>query len=498
MKKIFYYIPVFTLSSFLLLGTFSSCKSTKQNSDSALEISEAEGSDSESELSKSELKKLKKEQKKAEKAAKKNQKKTAKELKKAEENDSQKTEEAIFPKEFVKDVGIVRLRYKRALGTFGLSVLNSENQAFPVLSTANEFTKTSFFLKSGSKQYKLIASKQILSNVSNSSNGMTVVYTFKDVATVTLRFEVIAQKETVDADILKITATVKNDGTRNEDFALKSVFDTILGESAKYHFYNADGTPVKSELLIRDVKTNPAVVSKNNAAAMQFIFDGADITPIESVALANFSTLEKSSWEPEMLTYRSFDTLMSYNNSAVAIIWPEKRLSPKKEFSEVFYVSFASDGNEPAGYSFIKGISEKAEEKSESEPAAEFSDDKIDESDVAEAEKIDEQNLNLNEEKTEEELPSKPAEEEIPPVINPVTPVQVVEKDSPVEKSSDYTKPTVKFDINNLSKEQLTPEYIQNLIDRINALEENSSSVNRNELLQLNAELDAILQTLRQ
>ena len=58
--------------------------------------------------------------------------------------------------------------------------------------------------------------------------------------------------------------------------------------------------------------------------------------------------------------------------------------------------------------------------------------------------------------------------------------------------------PSVDFYIKNMSKEQLTPEYIQSLLDRIAALEENSSSVNQQELLQLNAELDAILTYLRQ
>ena len=52
--------------------------------------------------------------------------------------------------------------------------------------------------------------------------------------------------------------------------------------------------------------------------------------------------------------------------------------------------------------------------------------------------------------------------------------------------------------IKNMTNEHLTPEYIQSLIDRISALEEDSTSLNRQELLQLNAELDAILTYLRQ
>ena len=63
--------------------------------------------------------------------------------------------------------------------------------------------------------------------------------------------------------------------------------------------------------------------------------------------------------------------------------------------------------------------------------------------------------------------------------------------EAPEEKTS------ADFYIKNMTKEHLTPEYIQSLLDRIAALEEDSPSLNRQELLQLNAELDAILNYLR-
>ena len=71
-------------------------------------------------------------------------------------------------------------------------------------------------------------------------------------------------------------------------------------------------------------------------------------------------------------------------------------------------------------------------------------------------------------------------------------PVKAPESISPKEI------PTVDFYIKNMTQEHLTPEYIQSLLDRIAALEEDSPSLNRQELLQLNAELDAILTYLRQ
>ena len=57
--------------------------------------------------------------------------------------------------------------------------------------------------------------------------------------------------------------------------------------------------------------------------------------------------------------------------------------------------------------------------------------------------------------------------------------------------------PYVKFDVNSLTQEQLSPEYIRKLLSRIETLEEDDVSLNKEELLILNAELDAILAALR-
>ena len=57
---------------------------------------------------------------------------------------------------------------------------------------------------------------------------------------------------------------------------------------------------------------------------------------------------------------------------------------------------------------------------------------------------------------------------------------------------------SVEFNVKKLSREKFTPEYIQKLLDRIAELEKDSASVNRDELLKLNQELDQILEALRE
>ena len=259
-------------------------------------------------------------------------------------------------------------------------------------------------------------------------------------------------------DMVKISAEIKNVGQKTDEFALRLVLDTILGETGDYHFFGADNTPIKNEALYRSMKEQRWIFSRNSNADMQILFDGADITPTETVALANYATLEQTSWEPDMVVYRTFDTVLSYKNSAIGINWPAVRIRPEQTSKVVFYIALAADGKLPQGTIFVGG---KAPEPVKAEPEMEV---------VFPGEKL---------------VPA-PIEEGVVDT-KPVTPVDefAVRRDVP-------------FNVNNLSKEQLTLEYVQNLIDRISALEENSSSVNRKEILQLNAELDAILSVLRQ
>ena len=77
------------------------------------------------------------------------------------------------------------------------------------------------------------------------------------------------------------------------------------------------------------------------------------------------------------------------------------------------------------------------------------------------------------------------------PVVKEVVVQEVVEEKEKVI-------PNVKFDVKQLSKEKLSQEYVQQLIERISNLEDSGSDIDREEILMLNAELDAILEVLRQ
>ena len=73
-------------------------------------------------------------------------------------------------------------------------------------------------------------------------------------------------------------------------------------------------------------------------------------------------------------------------------------------------------------------------------------------------------------------------------------------KDDASDKKSMESKDKrtdVEFIVKNIRDYQLDPVYIQDLIDRIDALQ-SEKKVDRKKVAQLNAELDAILERLRQ
>lgn len=359
-------------------------------------------------------------------------------------------------KEIELTSGIIQIKVKPNLGSFNINVINQKDKHIPVLSTANEYTSTNLQLKTGRKIYKLISDANVKYSVLKTKNVMTVIYEIENVAEVKANFSFIQSSLESEVDTLKVTYTITNLGTRKDDFALKSIYDTVLGETTQTHFYTSGNNPVKSEVMYRTMQNQKWVVSKNDLAAVQFLFDGGDTTPIEILALANYSTLSKNLWEPDMLSYRAFDTVLSYNNSSIGVIWPSEKLQPKKSMTITHYISFAVDGDEPAGDYYVYGMVKPKKE----EAVASI------------VEKIP-------------QIEEKEQEKEV-----------VIEIENLVSEKKSI--PNVEFNVNGIPKEKFTPEYIQKLLDRISELEKDTSVANREEILQLNAELDEILSVLRQ
>ena len=344
-------------------------------------------------------------------------------------------------------LGCVRMSFRPKIGSFNIFVIDENNKEQSVFSTQNEFSASSFYLKCGKEIYKLNSASGVKTETLQTETGAVVKYTISNVAKVSIFFDFMKSDEQNDYDMIKISAEIENLGTRQKKFALKGVFDTVLGEKDLNHFFSSENEAINTEKLYRTMKDERWFVSKNDKYSMQFLLDGVDITPVECVLLGNKTTFDSNAWIPNLKTEKSFDSFVSYNDSEVCIIWPEVSILPNEKDSFVFYIAFAANGEKPQGNYFIGDKKEVVEVKKEK------------------------------------------------PVVKKEV-VKVPEEENVKETKKEI--PNVKFDVATLSREKLSQEYVAGLMERIANLEDSGKNVDREELLMLNAELDAILEILRQ
>lgn len=348
--------------------------------------------------------------------------------------------------------GTVKLRSKNKLGSFNIALAKEDSKkSIPLLSTADEYTTSGFFLRAGKKIIELNKDSGVIKSGWKTDSGIALGYRIENLADVIVYFDAFQSDADFDIDSIKVSAQIINTGKKKESFALKIILDTILGETDRHHFYTSENEPVKNEISFREseMEGNEWFLSKNSSAALQIILAGGECTKPSLVAFANYSTLYTRSWEPDLLSYKAFDTVLSYNNSAAEIIWPEHKLGSNEQAEEVFYLSTALGERIPSGAAFIQQNvkSENVENDSVQE-------------DVIEGNEI---------ESTEVEEPENMAE--VPSYVD--------------------------VNINPVSADKLSQEYIQTLLDRISKLEESDEKIDKDELLLLNAELDAILDELK-
>ena len=337
-----------------------------------------------------------------------------------------------------------QLKRKQRVNIFKKDVSSDKNDKIiryiPVMSTVDEYVLSGFHLNVDGKSYKLNDAFPVRCVAREMDDGCEIFYLIPNVAVVSVKFECFSSDNRAQkADMVRISSKVKNIKEGKGEFALKLILDTVLGETDGHHFYVKNKTAIENETIHRRFSHDSWFLSKNENASMQILLHGKDISPINFVAFANYSTLNTSDWEPIMYDQKTFNTIDSYNNTALCINWIPKTMENGSSFEEVFYLAFADKDVTPNGMAYIGPLSV----------------------------------------------------EDMMQVDDDLEYVQKMEADDDIDSQVDY-------DIKSLRKIQLTTEYIRDLINEIVNLENSDTAVNRTELLQLNAELDAILSVLRQ
>ena len=411
-----------------------------------------------------------KEQEAEKKSSKKTKQKASSKTKKTSKNKGN----PFSQKKINHTVGNIKLYLNGKLGTYNISVLDDKAISYNVLETYDECTSSFFSLLIGTKEYKLSDKTGISVAARSTENGGQLLYSVQKLANVIVDFTCIKSEAQKAEDIVQVTVSVQNITKRLEAYGIKAVLDTVLGERFSAHFYDKEKL-INYELQVKNFDDLKSISSRNSKAAMEVLFACADASLPEVFSLANKDVFTLPGWIPPCGDGKPFDSVFSYNNSAVGLNWSSVKVNPEESFSVKFYIALSTDGRPSPGEEFVKLYEKKQEELKEAERLEQES--KAD-GDVQSKSNAENNNVYKNIVSSESESVKK----------EPKPSVQVEKKTQnsslPEEKS---LKP--------VSKSQLDPVYIQKLIDKIEKLDPNST-LERSEFLLLNDELDSIIEAL--
>ncbi|MFA6936750.1 MAG: hypothetical protein WCQ67_00805 [Treponema sp.] len=476
------------------------------------------------------LKKANQEAKQKEKEAKEKAKALAK-IEKQKRKDNYTGWVYIPKKNFNMTNGDIKLDMRGSTGSFELYAIPEVGSPVPLLATYDDFCSTFFSLLIGRKEYRLNREAGVKSEARKTEYGTQMAYTIPNKAQVVVDFSFMPSIATSSRiDMLRVTVYTINLGKSTQSFSVKGVFDTSLGENTMAHFSTAAHSRINKETQYSDMSVEKWIRSSNEKAAIQFIFDGYGVTKPRSIILGNRDFLSTSVWLPVVQETRSFSSVLAYNNSAMSVNWKTSYLDPMKTDVITFYISVASDGNEPAGKEFIATLnSGKSALPSNlpnsvqlttvapepvpvpSEPTTYYenmpaiSGDSTVPSTAADVNKGAVLDTEKEETVTVPAIPIAPAVSVVPSTSLPTTtssnPAVTNNNVMPKVDSSLVNKANQTYNgsypLSSITKAQLDPEYIQTLLDRISDLESDPALVDKAEVKRLNDELDAILSIIR-
>lgn len=338
----------------------------------------------------------------------------------------------LFADDIVFESGNLKIISHEYSGSLSLYAKSKKSGKFvSLIDNSNYSVSSGFYLQIDDVYRKLERTYDIEVATETVENGVLISYQIKNKALVDVLLTPFTSANAKQDDCIKVEVSVTNLSDYESEFALKAVFDTLLGEASKNHFYTAIQNPITSEQYVESLIKQKYIASSNGYDTVGFLLSGTNISEPESVILGNRDVLLQKSWQPQIVSGRSFDSISSMNNSAVAFLWRSFELSSLNKSSIVFYISTSTDKK------------------------------------------------------------AFPLEKSFP---SDVLTVEVAQEEDSVTYTDSYG---VNYTVGVHKSEQLDPEYIADLLNRIHNLEINADGSNRDEIKKLNAELDAIMQKIQ-
>ncbi|MGP1588095.1 MAG: hypothetical protein ACTTHG_07130 [Treponemataceae bacterium] len=371
-----------------------------------------------------------------------------------------------FSGEKVHIFGKFRLKINENAGTFCLYVTDIEKEKyFPVLNPLDNYSGNKFYVKVGRNSYALSKSDGVPAVFSIDNTGASILYSVKKVVDVKVMFSFVNSStgKMDDADLCIIDVLTKNKTKYERNISVKAIFDTNLGESTVVHFSSKTLNQINNEAVFYSMSQDKWIKSSNRNAAIKFLLDGPTISSPANVAIANYNILSADVWEPRLAPGRGFNSLFSFNDSALAITFKPFSLKPETQSNTRFYISASNENTEPPEVNskfFSSGLASES---------------------LASLKKL-------------EGFVNEPAVEYVI--------LSSDEKNEGKNNGDTFKENGIKIEKNgyeiNITPDKLNQEYINSLLDKIAEIEKNPDQYDQKLIFQLNAEIDAVLKILGQ
>ena len=362
----------------------------------------------------------------------------------SEENDfSKKTVIAKNGKNVSVEKGIVRIQTFSENGSVAFYVLGKSGEWRPVVETNDHAESTYVSLFVDRTEYRLNRSKKVEYVYEIEEDCVSVIYKINSVAQLKAKYR-------IEGYSIYVSYSVLNLDIKPHSFAVKAVFNTILGENYEAHF-TTPSQDVSAEISIVPSSSQNYIFSSDEIRTIRFAVFGDGITPPKTALLANKDVAEESNFASAFKNGRSFSSLLSYNNSSVAFFWDDENLGKK------------SDG---LRY------------------------------------RIDFSNMELDARNYEKFPPYAPPEIEEPQIpdgaqILPPNDMQADAEEIPLDNDDVISDQDFNTERNYIDPSSIDDTYVQRLIDQINSLETADPDLNRDKIRELQDEMDRVLEILR-
>lgn len=256
--------------------------------------------------------------------------------------------------------GKLHVSLNRKTGSFKIYAVDQNGAETPVLADFDGAVSSFVSVLLDKKEYRLNREAGVKAEVREFENGnhCQICYKIDEKVQVVVDFKTTASDIGVKDDVLKVTVYVTNLSKKTIKYSLKMLLDTVLGENYENHFVSGSGIAVKGETSFETMANEKWIMTAGDKTGAQIILNGPGISNPQQVMLANRDILSSSSvFKPNSVENRSFSSVLAYNNSAVCINWPQVKLSSENTNSTVFYIAVGTDGEKPAGDTFLTVMS---------------------------------------------------------------------------------------------------------------------------------------------